>query len=465
MNRTAMNGLILVNSFIIIPLLFSVSIFAGMDVGMNFWNVKWGGGGAVPFKNTYKNVSGDNPWKQSIIEEASNFTHLRFMDWQGINNELADYGPGWNSRKQKSNPDQSAPMAWEWCIDLCNRTNTDMWVNIHSKYNEDYSYNLAQLIKNNLKPELRVYVEWGNEVWNPAYSNTAKFWSYHNALAGAEAKGFNNLSYGYSHPEQVYQVWAAIRHHQQFERVFGKGSDRLISVLAGWDAPQKYPTQITAYRDPAINPEGFRFDAYAIGYPDHEEAAGWKQRIDALNNVMGSKTALITYEAHVNERGTGAIKNYFDDMNNYFHSFCYYTMTGKDSQFYWGLKAAHGDPATTQWTEAVNWVTTNPPHREHPRGGTQNVLTPVRGLQHNNGVTFVNTSPSGAYSISYNIANAGPVSFSLFQLNGIKSTELFSGFAHEGFHAQRVTTDAPAGTYILRQDVNGQASSQLVKLK
>jgi len=451
----------LVPSLFVLHLLLVASLFAGMDVGMNFWRAEWGNGTADPFKNGYNNVSGDNPWKASVIQEASNFTHLRFMDWVGTNLKLDGYGPGWNNRKLKSNPKQGAPMAWEWCIDLCNRTNCDMWVNIHTKYNEDYSYNLAKLIKDNLNPDLRVYVEWGNEVWNPL--NT--FWSYKNALAGGKAKGFDKLPYGASHPEQVYQVWAAIRHHQQFERVFGKGSDRLISVLGGWDAPNKYPTQIKAYMDPAINPENFRFDAYAIGYPDHQEASDWAMRIKALNQALGTKTKLITYEAHVNGRTNGAIKDYFTDMNNYFHSFCYYTIVGKGANFYWGLKPAHGDPATTQWTEAVNWVKNNPPHREHPRGATENVFTPVSAMKPQNSVSFTNKTSSGAYTITYNTEVAGHVSFDLFQLNGIKSAELFNGFAPTGFHSLNGTTTAPAGTYILRQNLNGQIGSQVISIR
>ncbi len=57
-------------------------------------------------------------------------------------------------------------MAYEWMIDLCNRTQRDMWVCVPHFADEHYMYQLACLIRDSLDPSLRCYAEWSNETWN-----------------------------------------------------------------------------------------------------------------------------------------------------------------------------------------------------------------------------------------------------------------------------------------------------------
>lgn len=58
--------------------------------------------------------------------------------------------------------------AWEYYIDICNRANTDIWVNIPISASDDYVVGLAQLLRDSLKAGLKIYVENDNEVWNSA---------------------------------------------------------------------------------------------------------------------------------------------------------------------------------------------------------------------------------------------------------------------------------------------------------
>ena len=55
---------------------------------------------------------------------------------------------------------------WETIIDISNYLNKDMWINIPVMADDEYVYQLAQLIKKRLKPSLNVNVEIGNELWN-----------------------------------------------------------------------------------------------------------------------------------------------------------------------------------------------------------------------------------------------------------------------------------------------------------
>ena len=72
--------------------------------------------------------------------------------------------------------------AWEYMIALANTTNTDMWITVPGTATDDYVTQLAHLIKHGdtvdgvtyagLNPNLKVYVEYSNEVWGGIY-NTA----------------------------------------------------------------------------------------------------------------------------------------------------------------------------------------------------------------------------------------------------------------------------------------------------
>jgi hypothetical protein len=100
-----------------------------MEVGTNFWDVGWGGQANDPFMDGHKNVSGDNPWKPEFLDEIRVYTVFRFMDWGKTNNAVEAQGgkTRWEERVKRSDPVQR-PMAYEWMIDLCNRTQRDMWV-------------------------------------------------------------------------------------------------------------------------------------------------------------------------------------------------------------------------------------------------------------------------------------------------------------------------------------------------
>lgn len=60
----------------------------------------------------------------------------------------------------------STGASWESAIDIANTTHTDMWINIPVMATDDYVKSLAALIKSQLNPNLRVYVEWSDEIWN-----------------------------------------------------------------------------------------------------------------------------------------------------------------------------------------------------------------------------------------------------------------------------------------------------------
>ncbi|MGC9943441.1 MAG: hypothetical protein ABSE48_16565 [Verrucomicrobiota bacterium] len=177
------------------------------------------------------------------------FSTIRFMAVLGINGNI-EWGKdhtrtqSWNNRKLPTDAsvENIEPLnkkdgwPWEYTIQLCNQADMDMWINIPVSVDDDYIRNLATLIKATLKPNLNVYLEHGNEMWNFGFLQ----YSWNKARAKEEVQE-GNSQYNYDQTNNE-EIWAQRRHAQKvkniidiFASVFGKESvnHRIRGVLAG----------------------------------------------------------------------------------------------------------------------------------------------------------------------------------------------------------------------------------------
>jgi hypothetical protein len=104
---------------------------------------------------------------------------LRYLDVDNANNQ-----PFFNGTTlvtvDAPQVDQTG-MPWEYLIALANQTNTDMWINIPEGATDAYVTALAGIFKNGgtvggvnypgLNPNLKIYLEYSNEVWGGIPSN------------------------------------------------------------------------------------------------------------------------------------------------------------------------------------------------------------------------------------------------------------------------------------------------------
>lgn len=233
----------------------------GMTVGLNLWNLGWG--------NTYHDYvqapldvdnaswAGQtpgvtNPWHPRFLTDlgAVNGT-VRFMD-AGATNDLpiinfSDYiTPQTNFVTGKSypvadaikqyfggstSPVNKSTMAYEWMIDICNRTGRDMWVNIPT-FADDPAYwtSLATLINNTLDSNLRCYVEYSNETWNGSFK------AFQYTIDKGVAAGIPGTNQYYQ--GGAYSVYRSLGIFKAFSDVFGStvlpgtSIKRLVRVLA-----------------------------------------------------------------------------------------------------------------------------------------------------------------------------------------------------------------------------------------
>jgi hypothetical protein len=112
------------------------------------------------------------------------------MDIVDMNNNQS---VNWSDRPKPTDATYSRDgVPWEDLIQLCNQVGSGIWVCVPVRATDDYVKQLATLLKNNLNPNAKIYVEYSNEVWNIAFDQG----KYNLAQANAEvAKGGSNLKY------------------------------------------------------------------------------------------------------------------------------------------------------------------------------------------------------------------------------------------------------------------------------
>jgi len=232
-------------------------------VGMNLWNIGWGRNWHDYYKEAVDWSTVKNPWRKEFLEDLSHFEGpIRFMDWDNANtnpivhwedrvHKIDDhyglaYGAGIHEIpigvdqngidiSQYYTEDEYADgytyygAAYEWMIDLCNRTGHDMWICVPIFANDDYCRQLAELIESTLNPSLKVYLEYANETWNTSF----KAIQYHMDMA-EELDIEENEDVGRQSPEYqggAYTVLRSIQIFRIFQDVFGKentGIDRRL---------------------------------------------------------------------------------------------------------------------------------------------------------------------------------------------------------------------------------------------
>ncbi|MGL4631336.1 MAG: 3-coathanger stack domain-containing protein [Leadbetterella sp.] len=386
------------NTFVSITVLPEPPSTNIMKLGTNFWFLApWSG--ETPFKS---NVSWSTAyssqadiWNPTFIDELEPYDHLRFMDWGLTNNsnlvQWADRRlPSDTNNRQLSqsghaNGAINPGLAYEWMIDLCNRTQKDLWVCLPHKTDSIYWRSLATLIHQKLDTNLKVYVEYSNEIWN---ANLGGQYAWCNTQGVA-----NNLP-GATEWQKgaAYAMWQSFKIFKEFESVFGEAAMgiKIIRVFASggnlnladlafknvskninWNQDQKVDLFAIA---PYI---GHRLDGGSAtiqsDFRNEVEAVFTGQIALARSIAILNDASLGTYEGgqHITTNANLWSSNpliyneyiyMLDKFKSYFTVFTHYTHTGSwSSQGAWGAKASTGQSIDSahKYRALVNWNNIN----------------------------------------------------------------------------------------------------------
>ena len=224
--------------------------------------------------NYIRNISlyrKEHSWLQEIgaifnpdwIKKIRDLRTVRFMDWMETNNSTQS---SWQNRPKFEDAfwsHKGAPL--EIMIALSNHINADPWFNMPHLATDEYISNFATAVKESLNPQLKVYVEYSNEVWNWIFDQA--HWAHKQSQLR-----WGNVEAGWV---QYYAIKAA-NMARLWGEIFGpKGRERLIRVLSmhtGWLGLEEKILYAPAWVQENKNRKDFpykSFEAYGVtGYFD-----------------------------------------------------------------------------------------------------------------------------------------------------------------------------------------------------
>jgi hypothetical protein len=239
---------------------------------------------------------------------------LRLMDFVQTNNNPV---VNWSDRTQPTDATQtkvavpgdlqaSKGIAWEYAIDLANAVHKDVWVNIPIGATDDYVRNLAAMLRDRLAPDLNIYVEYSNEVWNAGFSQYQT--NLNLAKAEVAANPSSNLAWTGPGPT-TSATWANrlyARRAKQISDLFrstwtGAGLDdpintRVRMILGGQaSAPSRAADELAYLNQFYGAPKGYLYGVAVAPYIN----LGSQQKVEGLTKaqVLAALTAsLVSYE-------------------------------------------------------------------------------------------------------------------------------------------------------------------------
>ncbi|ESO92166.1 hypothetical protein LOTGIDRAFT_233215 [Lottia gigantea] len=211
----------------------------------------------------YEQIYNRFPFHPVFLENLRRYSELRFMDFYATNG----HGPEpttWSSRYTDTFHTQAGKQggALEHMIDLSNRLGTNPWFCIPHAADDDYITKFATMVRDKLRPDLKIYVEYSNEVWNGIFRQT-KYTREQGMALKLDSRDFKaGLKYYNKRSTEMILLW---------NKVFGSNAkDRVFGVWAWQTGYQDYYRQ--AIEDLGTRVQTFRNIAIT-GYFDCSRVA------------------------------------------------------------------------------------------------------------------------------------------------------------------------------------------------
>lgn len=160
-------------------------------------------------------------FRTAYVNAISPFSTIRFMDYLRTNNSDSIWPnkQTWAERQQPNAPRYSKCAPWETIIALANYTGKDVWINIPVDADSMYVVQLANLMKNTMRSDQNIYIEYSNEVWNGSF--TQYQYNYDAVLLAPEDADIRNSTTFDDRRRARRTAKYLIKWSQVFENVFG----------------------------------------------------------------------------------------------------------------------------------------------------------------------------------------------------------------------------------------------------
>jgi hypothetical protein len=238
---------------------------------------------------------------------------IRFMKWLRPEDNHVE---NWSDRVPLHNQnftDDERGFAIEYPLALANLLNADAYLNVPMMASDDYVTQYAQLVDDGLNANLKMYLEYGNEIFNPV---TPLPYGYALDQANAAGSGIPSgdsdlikiAKFAGRRSGQIFDIW---------DNQITDANERLIKVLVGFNPLSDYTLNVLDFENSASKADALAINGY-IGpnrlYVDSVAAFDAMSVDDiiqeiTLGNVVNSEASLIelnenyiTHAAYANDR-------------------------------------------------------------------------------------------------------------------------------------------------------------------
>ena len=235
-------------------------------------------------------------FRDVFLDRLTGMTALRFMDWMNTNKSKQR---DWRERPMREvfgHVDElGVPV--EDMVELCNLQQARPWFNMPHLADDGYIRGFAELVRDKLDPNLSVYVEYSNELWNSMFPQAA-YAAEQGLKLGLSPHAYEaQLRFYARRTTQILSIW---------EDVFGAARDRVIGVYAAHSANEWTSTTILSFEGVKDHADVLAIAPYfgaGLGAPERaREVGAWSldTLFDALTQeVAGENKRLIHAQAGI----------------------------------------------------------------------------------------------------------------------------------------------------------------------
>jgi hypothetical protein len=233
------------------------------------------------------------PFRQEFLKRWSNMKVIRFMDWMRTNGSTVK---DWADRPKPADQTQGAKgVALEYMIQLASALKADPWFCMPHMATDDYVRKFAQMVKEKLDKDRKIYIEYSNETWNFMFPQTRYCVEQGKKLALSDNEFQGALRYHAQRAGEIFKIW---------EEVFG-GRARLVRVLASHHANPWATEQVLSWKDAAKNADAVATAPYfgnVFGNPktaDEVAALSVEQLLEKCREVIATERKTMEKQAEL----------------------------------------------------------------------------------------------------------------------------------------------------------------------
>ncbi len=226
------------------------------------------------FSQYYKQII----FNPDYLNFMKDFKVIRFMNMAGITRNPIRH---WSERPTLTKATwgseydalRGAPL--EVMVALANKLHADAWFSMPHEASDHYIRQFANYVRDHLRPELKTYVEYSNEVWNTQFTQAHYVRNQGQQLSLDIDRDRAGQKFYSQRSVEIFDIW-----EQSF-----KGVQRLVRVMSGWTSKGKMTQRLLTHRNAYYKTDAFAIAPYVFGsYAKLRNAKSVAQVFGILND-------------------------------------------------------------------------------------------------------------------------------------------------------------------------------------